>query len=252
MNDENNPGKVLSVILPLVNAEKNVLSLVESVHHQITSRFAATEIIAVDGQSTDHTWAILRELTNAYPELRIFRTKEASLAGTCSMRGFVEASGRMLFHMEPHCPWQPRIFWEMIRLWESDHPAGVFAVREKSLRRLKERTLARICQDELREAGVAELPDPASPAQLISRHEFEKMHILLPEQCAAPGSMLYLLFHLCRRKTNTWEPPASFLAAGQDHLPPQWFSSLSAFQNGRGQIRTMLKNIQRIQGLMNL
>jgi hypothetical protein len=242
----------VSVVLPFADSEDDVLNLVEEAHHVITSRIPGSEIVAVDAQSHDHTWSVLRELTSAYPELKIYRLKEPAGYGAASVRGFLEAVGKFVFHREPHCPWKLEIFWQLAQRRVDAGTGAVFAVRSASRRSLREKAMDRLFRDEALDGWPVDVPDTGTPLQFFSKHDFERVHVMLPKDTLAPGLMLYLLFVSFQRGIETVTPPDTFLLPNARKAVPPFFAAIPEFRHLAGQIGILRKNLQRIQGLMQI
>ncbi len=249
--DRNADKSTVSVVLPLLDCEDAVLNLVEETHRRVTAKIPGAEIVAVDAGSRDHTWGILRELTTAYDELKIYRSKDPVPAGGASLRGFLEASGKFVFHLEPHCPWRVDLFWDMARLRANAGRGAVFAVRGPSLRGMKEKVSDRLFRDEALE-GLADVPDTGFPAQLFSKADFEKIQILMPPDLLAPGLTLFLLFRSFNREVHLMKPDAGHELRRSRREPPPCFASLSAFRASIRQVQEVRRNLERIQGLLDL
>ena len=187
MTDGAKSPPTVSVVLPFVNREGDVLNVVEEAHHVITSRIPGAEIIAVDAHSRDHTWAILRELSSAYAELKIYRLKEPSGYGAASVRGFLEAVGKFVFHREPHCPWKMETFWQMAQRRVDAGAGAVFAARPASRRGLKEKALDRLFRDEAFDGWPMDIPDTGFPLQFFAKGDFDESETQADEALKALG-----------------------------------------------------------------
>jgi hypothetical protein len=242
----------VSVVLPFSNNESEVLNVVEEVHHAITSRIPGSEIVAVDAQSRDHTWSMLRELPSAYPELKIYRLMEPAGYGAASARGFLEAVGKFVFHREPHCPWKMEVFWQLAQRRADAGAGAVFAARPPARRGLKEKAMDRLFRDEALDGWTVEIPDTGAPLQFFAKNDFERVHVLLPQDMLAPGLTLFLLFVSFQRQVVSITPPDSFLRGGVRQPAPPFFSGIPEFRQLGSQIAALRRNLQRIQGLMQI
>jgi len=242
----------VSVVLPFSNSESEVLNVVEEAHHVITSRIPGSEIVAVDAHSHDHTWSMLRELTSAYPELKIYRLKEPAGYGAASARGFLEAVGKFVFHREPHCPWKMEVFWQLAQRRVDAGAGAVFAARPRARRGLKERALDRLFRDEALDGWTTEVADTGFPLQFFAKNDFEKVHVLLPKNTLAPGLLLYLLFVSFQRQVVIVTPPDHFLRPDVRRPVPPFFASLPEYRQLAPQIAALRRNLRRIQGLMQI
>ena len=252
MTDGAKTTPTVSVVLPFSNSESEVLNVVEEAHHVITSRIPGSEIVAVDAHSHDHTWSMLRELTSAYPELKIYRLKEPAGYGAASARGFLEAVGKFVFHREPHCPWKMEVFWQLAQRRVDAGAGAVFAARPRARRGLKERALDRLFRDEALDGWTTEVADTGFPLQFFAKNDFEKVHVLLPKDMLAPGLTLFLLFVSFQRQAVTFTPPDSFLRGDVRRPSPQFFAGIPEFRQLGSQIASLRRNLQRIQGLMQI
>src|SRR4051812_13830030 len=59
--------KNVSIIIPTLNEEKNILPLVKEIDRALTSQNIAYEIIFVDDHSVDKTYQIIQALAHIYP-----------------------------------------------------------------------------------------------------------------------------------------------------------------------------------------
>jgi hypothetical protein len=242
----------VSVVLPLHDDEETVLNLVDEFHQHVTAKIPGAEIVAVDAGSRDHTWGILRELTTAYDELKIYRSKEPVPPGGASLRGFIEAAGKFVFHREPHCPWRADLFWDMARLRANAGQGAVFATRGPSLRGMKEKVSDRLFRDEALEELADAVPDTGFPAQLFAKSDFDKIQILLPQNLLAPGLTLFLLFQSFNRQLHLLTPDGGHEVARARRAAPAFFTSVASFRDSVRQVQELRRNMRRIQGLMDL
>lgn len=90
------PGKV-SVIIPARNEAGNI----ETAIHRVPEMGTGTEIIFVEGNSTDNTWEVIQETIARYPErrLRAFRQKGKGKGDAVRM-GFDAADGDILMILD--------------------------------------------------------------------------------------------------------------------------------------------------------
>jgi dolichol-phosphate mannosyltransferase len=87
----------LSLIIPTYNESKNITALVE----QLTTLFAAApmsdyELIVVDDDSPDRTWAVAQSITAKFPALRVMRRQTERGLSTAVIRGWQVAQGDYL------------------------------------------------------------------------------------------------------------------------------------------------------------
>jgi dolichol-phosphate mannosyltransferase len=89
----------LSIVLPTYNEAKNLRALVESIDEVLRETAYAYEVVVVDDDSPDRTWAVADELGAEYPVRCVRRTDESGLA-TAVVRGFREAETDRLVVMD--------------------------------------------------------------------------------------------------------------------------------------------------------
>lgn len=82
----------ISVIIPTLNEEERIGTLLKTLTHQT---YAPTEIIVVDGNSTDQTQSIVRK----YKQARVLTVKNPS-PGRQRTAGGKEAKGEILFFLD--------------------------------------------------------------------------------------------------------------------------------------------------------
>lgn len=250
MGEPRSDASSVSVVLPLSEAEDSLPGLVEDVRRCVTSSIPGAEIVAVDDLSGDHTWGILRELSSSFPELRTFRMRERSGLGACSVRGVMEAQHQLIFHVEPHSPWAPDVFWLLAKRKAEMGPGAVFAARWASGRSLRERVTGRLFRDEVADSWHVPLPDAGFPAQLFARDDFDRAHVLFPEGATSPGLLLYLLFMALGKPVEVVTPDDS-LPRVKSCRTPSAFASLRSTLRSVGETRNLLKNLNGIRGLVD-
>ncbi len=65
-----NPTPLVSVVLPIYNAQEYLLTCLNSIASQT---FKSIELIAIDDCSTDTSWAILKRFAKNKPWVKIFQ-----------------------------------------------------------------------------------------------------------------------------------------------------------------------------------
>lgn len=122
----------LSIILPCYKEAANLPAMLAALHKVLeeiaTTRTLQAEIIAVDDGSPDDTYAVLCNLQQDYPALRVIRLarnfgKEAAL--TC---GLHNATGDAVIMMDSDLQHPPEVIPEMLQKWH-DGAEMVYALR---------------------------------------------------------------------------------------------------------------------------
>lgn len=85
--------KKVSIILPVYNGELYLRECLESLVNQTLKDI---EIIAIDDNSTDNSFSILKEYKNKYPNLRIYRNNKNIGVGATRNRGISLAKGEYI------------------------------------------------------------------------------------------------------------------------------------------------------------
>jgi len=225
--------------------------VIEEVHQAITSKIPGAEILAVDSVSRDNTWAALREMRNVYPSLKIFRLRKPGSCGGCSVRGFMEARGRLIFHREPHCPWSLEIFWDMARLSRDFQKCAVFCSRP-TLHNLREKSFEKVLRNQVLNDWDIDIPDTSFPLQLFNKSNLDRAHILLPEEMVASGLALYLLFLFFNQKTKIMTPDRRVKKTDAGCVIPEMYAKMSNFHRCLKQLKKLRKNLAEIQDLMEI
>ncbi len=95
---------MISVIVPVYNAEKYIEETVASVLGQT---FGDWELLLVENGSTDGTWSLLQRLARRDARIRIFRQEESKGAASARNRGLFEAKGRYIAYLDADDLWHP-------------------------------------------------------------------------------------------------------------------------------------------------
>ena len=94
---------VISVVIPMFNAEKTILPAIKSVLKQT---FIDYEIIVVDDCSTDRSWNQVQALQD--PRIRPFRAARNSGAAAARNLGMRHAQGEWIVFLDADDQWDPR------------------------------------------------------------------------------------------------------------------------------------------------
>ncbi|MFO1052086.1 MAG: glycosyltransferase family 2 protein [Planctomycetota bacterium] len=91
---------VLSVVVPVLNEVKNVLSLHDALSRTLAHHGESYELIFVDDGSTDGTRDVLRRLASTDPHLRVFLFRRNFGQTAAMAQGFSAARGRKVVSMD--------------------------------------------------------------------------------------------------------------------------------------------------------
>jgi dolichol-phosphate mannosyltransferase len=110
-------GIRLSLIIPTYNEGQNIAELVRELSALLDPPLAgAYELIVVDDDSPDRTWALAAELTARYPQLRVVRRTRERCLSTAVIRGWQAARGEVLGVIDADLQHPPEI---TLALWEA-------------------------------------------------------------------------------------------------------------------------------------
>jgi dolichol-phosphate mannosyltransferase len=102
----------LTVVSPTLNEVENVPRLVEQLEHALGE--IDFEMLIVDDNSPDGTWAVAQELSSKHPRLRSIRRMSNPGLGMAVIDGFSEASGEMLACIDADLQHDPAILSQMV------------------------------------------------------------------------------------------------------------------------------------------
>ena len=104
---------MLSVICPVYNEEKYIVSCIESILQQNYPR-EEMEILFVDGMSTDRTREIITACMVEYPFFRVIDNPEKIVP--CAMnKGILEARGNVIIRIDAHTLYEKNYFSVLVK-----------------------------------------------------------------------------------------------------------------------------------------
>lgn len=117
--------KLVSIIVPVYNAEKFILETIESVEAQTYSHW---ELLLVEDGSSDGTAAVIEEYVRQKKEERIRLIRQPSNMGAARARnrGLQEAKGRYIAYLDADDLWAPRKLELQIGFMEEQGAAFAF------------------------------------------------------------------------------------------------------------------------------
>lgn len=125
VRDRKRTEPTVSVIIPARNEAGNI----EAAIHRTPRMGAGTEIIFVEGNSTDHTWAEIQRVKNAYPEHDIKIMQQPGKGkGDAVRTGFAAATGDVLMILDADLTMPPEElpkFYEVIASGRAEFANGV-------------------------------------------------------------------------------------------------------------------------------
>ncbi|NJN31015.1 MAG: glycosyltransferase [Synechococcales cyanobacterium RM1_1_8] len=110
---------LLSLVIPTYNEQQNLQPLVEQLVTQLDhcagGRYCDRyELIVVDDNSPDRTWATAQVLMGTYPQLRVMRRQRERGLATAVIRGWQVAQGELLGVMDSDLQHPPQILPQLL------------------------------------------------------------------------------------------------------------------------------------------
>ncbi len=105
-----------SIIIPTFNEAENLPVLVERITQALASSATSYEILVVDDDSPDRTWAVAESLGTRYPAVRVIRrtTGEKGLSPSV-VEGWNAARGALLAVMDADLQHPPEVLRELLK-----------------------------------------------------------------------------------------------------------------------------------------
>jgi glycosyltransferase involved in cell wall biosynthesis len=116
----------VTVVVPMRNESATIAQCLRSILDNVVE--GGVEILVLDGESTDDSAAIVRDLAAADPRLRLLPNPDR-LQSAAFNRGLAEARGAFLIRMDAHTLYEPDYIAECVRLLEETGAAGVGGVQ---------------------------------------------------------------------------------------------------------------------------
>jgi glycosyltransferase involved in cell wall biosynthesis len=97
----------VSVIIPVYNEEENLSPLLQGIVPVMNTLGLTYEIIIIDDGSTDRSLALLKELANKYPSLRIIKLTKNEGQSAALDAGFKLAGGKSIVTLDADLQYDP-------------------------------------------------------------------------------------------------------------------------------------------------
>lgn len=189
--------KLISVIVPVYNEEKNVEKAYDAIINQFKNmKDCDYEIIFTDNHSTDKTFEKLQIIADQDPQVRVLRFARNFGFQRSILTGYRYASGDAAIQIDSDLEDPPSMFSEFIRLWQAGHDV-VVGIRTQYIghkymfmRRIYYQLLDKI-------SDVPHVAD-AGDFRLIDRRILDQLHTINDAQPYVRG----LISELARNQTG--------------------------------------------------
>jgi dolichol-phosphate mannosyltransferase len=119
----------LSLIVPTYNESRNLEELLRQLTAVLEPRLAGEyEILVVDDDSPDGTWAVAMRLAERWPAVRVMRRRSEKGLSTAVIRGWQAARGEVLAVIDADLQHPPEV---LARLWEAIKAGADLAVASR-------------------------------------------------------------------------------------------------------------------------
>lgn len=117
--DQTRATPLLSLVIPTYNEGQNVEGLISQLTQILDSTIPENyELILVDDDSPDRTWAKALALTSDYPQLRVMRRSQERGLSSAVIRGWQGASGQILGVIDADLQHPPEVLLELLAAME--------------------------------------------------------------------------------------------------------------------------------------
>src|SRR5437867_5310927 len=129
VNPERTAPIRLSLIVPTFNESGNLEELLKQLTAVLEPRLAGEyEIVVVDDDSPDGTWALAMRLAERWPAVRVIRRRSEKGLSTAVIRGWQAARGAVLGVIDADLQHPPEV---LARLWEAIEAGADLAVASR-------------------------------------------------------------------------------------------------------------------------
>ena len=119
----------ISIVIPALNEEESIPSLVDELNAELESANLEFEIIIVDDCSTDKTKKIIESLANKNKIIRYFFLEKNLGKGSALKRGFKEATGDIILIQDADLEYDPKDYPLLIKPFQETDADIVYGSR---------------------------------------------------------------------------------------------------------------------------
>jgi dolichol-phosphate mannosyltransferase len=108
-----------SLVIPTYNESENIPRLVEILSQLLDESIPGEyELLVVDDDSPDQTWAIAQSLMSDYPQLRVMRRQHERGLSSAAIRGWQASRGQVLGLIDGDLQHPPQVLLQLLRAIE--------------------------------------------------------------------------------------------------------------------------------------
>ena len=108
----NHKGSKLSLIIPTYNERDNLPIIIENIHRILSS--TDYEIIIVDDNSPDGTWAVAEQLSRKFANVKVIRRARKMDLASAFLQGLIHAEGKIVGLMDADLQHPPELLTKML------------------------------------------------------------------------------------------------------------------------------------------
>lgn len=211
-------GIELTVVLPVYN-EPGIEAVVREVAALVDELApGAGEVLVVDDASTDGTGATVDALARELPTVRVLRQDPNQGHGPAVLRGFDEASGRWIGHLDTDDQIPTA---ELGRLWAERGSAPLVLGRRVRRHDPRHRlVLTRFVRALVSALARRRIPDANVPCKLVRHDLWAEVRPLLPDDTFAPAVALAIVAARWDRPIRTVDVEHRARRQGESTLRP--------------------------------
>jgi glycosyltransferase involved in cell wall biosynthesis len=178
----------LSVVVPVHDEERTIAALVEDLERDVVPVVGGAEVIVVDDASTDATPAILAELRERRPWLRVERLEPNVGHGRAVRHGLELARGEWVFGLDSDGQF---VVSEFARLWDRREEADlVLGIRERRHDPRHRLVLSRLVATVSSLLAGRRIRDANTPFRLLRRRAWDDLRPTLDPAALAPNVLV--------------------------------------------------------------
>ncbi len=168
--------KLITICVPVLNEEANIANLyaaVEELRRSMSDRYRF-ELLFTDNHSTDGTFALLNELAQRDPDVRVLRFSRNFGFQPSVLTGYLNARGAAVIQLDCDLQDPPSLIPRLLELWEAGNQV-VYGVRDKRTEGWLITFTRRCFYRVIHSLSESELPLDAGDFRLVDRRVIEEL-----------------------------------------------------------------------------